>query len=324
MKKVSIIIPTYNRGPYIRQTIESFLSQDYPAFELIVCNNKSTDDTANVLKRFQSNPKVKLLFEERQGAHFARNSAAKQAVGEILYFTDDDMIATPNLLSELVTAFELDPKVGIATGRVLPQWMVPPPMWVVRHLSNSLLSLNNSSENLVISDRDCGVYSCHEAVLKDAFFATGGFRPDNIAGVWIGDGETGLNQMIISRGYKTAFIGTSVIYHVIPPQRMTQAYLNTRLRNQGNADAYTLVQTKNGRVYIGLEVVKSLFEYAIFGAKNMIKSLRDLHRLRFIVAMAYYHVAKVRYLLRVQSDADFKSMVMQRDWLKGNWHSNIT
>jgi glucosyl-dolichyl phosphate glucuronosyltransferase len=145
MKKVSIIIPTYNRGPYIRQTIESFISQDYPTFELIVCNNKSTDDTANVLKEFQSNPKVKLLFEERQGFHFARNFAAKQADGEILYFTDDDMIATPNLLSELVKVFELDPKIGIATGRVLPQWTVPPPTWVLKHLSNYFLSLNNQS-----------------------------------------------------------------------------------------------------------------------------------------------------------------------------------
>jgi glycosyltransferase involved in cell wall biosynthesis len=316
MKKVSIIIPTYNRGPYIRQTIESFLSQDYPAFELIVCNNKSTDDTANVLKEFQSNPKVKLLFEERQGVHFARNSAAKQAVGEILYFTDDDMIATPNLLSELVTAFELDPKVGIATGRVLPQWMAPPPLWVVRHLSNYLLSLNNPSQNLVISDRDCGVYSCHEAILKDVFFRAGGFHPENVAGVWIGDGETGLNKMVVSMGYRTAFIGTSVIYHVIPPERMTQKYLNTRLRNQGNADAYTLVQEQNGHACIGLEAAKSVFEFAIFSLQNMIKSLCDLHRLRFIVAMAYYHVAKIKYLLKVQSDADFKSMVMQSDWLK--------
>src|SRR5262249_26288887 len=146
---------------YIRRTIESFLSQDYPEFELIVCNNRSSDDTERILQDYRNTSNVKILFEERQGVHFARNSAARQATGEILYFTDDDMVATPNLLSELTKAFDLDSRIGIATGRVLPLWTTPPPHWVLKHLRNELLSLNDPPQNLIISDGDCGVYSCH-------------------------------------------------------------------------------------------------------------------------------------------------------------------
>ena len=95
VRTVSIIIPTYNRAKILGLTIESCVNQTYPIdlFEIIVADNNSSDDTKEVVKEWQtkSDVPIKYIFEPRQGAHFARNTAAKHSSGEILYFTDDDM-----------------------------------------------------------------------------------------------------------------------------------------------------------------------------------------------------------------------------------------
>ena len=91
MKQISIIIPTYNRAQSIHLTIDSFLKQSYPAksYEIIVSDNNSTDSTKDTIKEFMDeNPgRIKYIIEPMQGVHYARNSAAKVATGDILYFT---------------------------------------------------------------------------------------------------------------------------------------------------------------------------------------------------------------------------------------------
>src|SRR6266516_4645471 len=106
---VSVIIPTYNRSWRLRAAVESFLTQKYPAdrYEIILADNNSSDDTPAVIAELaRQSDRVVALSEPRRGAHFARNSAAVKARGEILYFTDDDMLATPDLLQEIVAGFD--------------------------------------------------------------------------------------------------------------------------------------------------------------------------------------------------------------------------
>ena len=67
-----------------------------------------------------------------------------------------------------------------------------------------------------------------------------GTNPENTAGEWVGDGETRLNIKIKNLGYKFAFNGKGIIYHIIPSERMKQSYLNGRLYNQGNCDSFIL------------------------------------------------------------------------------------
>lgn len=110
---VSVIIPTYNRSQFIELTLQSFVRQNFDVqqFEIIIADNNSTDSTKDVINRFiENNKNVSLTYfiEKNQGVHYARNSAAKKARGEYLYFTDDDMIAEPDLLKELLYLFTLD------------------------------------------------------------------------------------------------------------------------------------------------------------------------------------------------------------------------
>lgn len=316
---VSIVIPTFNRGNYLSITLDSFLSQDYPkdSFEIIIANNNSTDNTASIIEKYCANySNIKMLFESRQGVHYARNSAAKIAKGDILYYTDDDMIADRNLLSEIIKAFLMDDKVATATGRVLPKWEVQPPQWIRDYCYNGLLSLNDPREDFIISPYDCGVFSCHQAIRRDILFAAGGFNPENTAGEWIGDGETGLNIKIRDLGYKFAYIGDAVTYHMIPKERMTQRYLNRRLANQGNCDSYTEYK-KN--IYSKWMLYKKILSHTKNLMKNLIYALIRIvlfkNKWRINWARVYYYINRIKYDFRLIKDEHWRRLVLKYDWL---------
>jgi len=317
---VSVIIPTFKRADMLDITLNSFFGQDYPKdrYEIIVADNNSPDHTREVVEKITANTNVSVqyLFVKEQGVHFARNSAAHHAKGEILYFTDDDMIAQDNLLSEIIKPFEQNQDVGVCTGKVLPKWEVPPPQWIKKYCRNYLLSLNDSGDGILIADRDVGVFSCHQAMRYEAFFATEGFHPENTAGEWIGDGETGLCMTLVRQGWKFAYNGRSVTYHMIPPSRMTQDYLNKRLANQGNCDSYTEYrahQFTDDEIYVRIsryyvEIQKHYLNYA------KLKAAGD-DRWHLELAKVHYFQARSKYDLRIQQDPQWEKLVLKNDWL---------
>ncbi|MBK6837651.1 MAG: glycosyltransferase family 2 protein [Bacteroidetes bacterium] len=317
---ISVIIPTYNRSRFIELTLESFVRQNFDAgnFEIIVADNNSTDNTTEVVSRFIENNKthsIRYFLERRQGVHFARNSAAKIATGDFLYFTDDDMIADPALLTELLDVFTLDKKIASSTGLVLPKWESEPlPGFGI--LQQCLLSLNNPDYESDCFGKDCNVFSCHQMIRREVFFQTGGFNPENTKGVWIGDGETGLNIKIREKGYKFAFTRKSVIQHIIPASRTTQSYLNKRLTNQGNCDMYTYYRAvQPSAVQMGGRMFTSLLKIAYSFVKCLFNLILWKNTWRLNMAGCYYHVAGIKYLAKLISDSSWRALVLKNNWI---------
>jgi glycosyltransferase involved in cell wall biosynthesis len=316
---ISLIIPTYNRSALLRQTVETFLAQDYPAdkWELLLVDNASTDDTRSVITKLASrDDRIRGLKESRKGAHFARNSGALAAKGEILYFTDDDMLAEPNLLSAIVEGFEADPKVASVTGKVLPRWDTEPPVWVLEHCRNALLSLNDLGESLIVSDDDPGVFSCHQAVKRDAFMRAGGFNPDTNAGAFTGDNETGLNIKIKQLGFRFAYVGSAVTHHMIPASRMTQSYLNSRMADQGFCDSYTDYRAIHpGKARLARRIVA----HSVLGGLTLLKAAAHKasgdSRWRLDLARIFYHRNRMRYDARLLRDDKWRKLALRDDWI---------
>lgn len=93
---VSVIIPNYNRGRLVGETIANMIGQSLPPFEVIVIDDGSTDDSRDVIQSFGN--KVKLLCQENQGPGAARNAGLKAANGEFVQFMDSDDLASLNKL----------------------------------------------------------------------------------------------------------------------------------------------------------------------------------------------------------------------------------
>ncbi len=96
MPKVSVVIPTYNRAPFIRRSIDSVLRQTYRDFEIIVADDGSTDNTKDII--FSYGKYVRYIHLEHRGTASARNAGIEASEGELIAFLDsDDYFTLENL-----------------------------------------------------------------------------------------------------------------------------------------------------------------------------------------------------------------------------------
>jgi glycosyltransferase involved in cell wall biosynthesis len=100
---VSICIPCYNAQQYIEDTLKSLLSQTYPAIEIIVVDDKSTDDCFTIIETYaQRNSKIVLEKSQKKGAAAARNQAYGKSKGDLIIFFDADDLINPDFIASQV------------------------------------------------------------------------------------------------------------------------------------------------------------------------------------------------------------------------------
>lgn len=104
--RVSIIIPTSNRRETVLRTVDAVLRQGYPASdcEIIVVVDGGSDGTAEALRAFDSERRLRIVEQENRGPASARNEGFRAADGELLIFLDDDMICSPGWLRAHILA----------------------------------------------------------------------------------------------------------------------------------------------------------------------------------------------------------------------------
>ncbi|HEC67553.1 MAG TPA: glycosyltransferase [Candidatus Desulfofervidus auxilii] len=117
--KVSICIPTYNQGKFIRETIESAINQDFDDYEIVISNNQCTDDTDLIVRSFQSN-KIKYIVQPRHLPIMTQNwnACVKASNGKYVCLLSSDDVLNPNFLYEQVHLLEKYPKVAFAHSAV--------------------------------------------------------------------------------------------------------------------------------------------------------------------------------------------------------------
>ena len=85
--RVSVVLPTYNRGWIIGQAVDSVLDQDYKNLELVVVDDGSIDDTPQLLSAFGD--RLRIIRQENQGVSAARNAGIRAATGELIALLDE-------------------------------------------------------------------------------------------------------------------------------------------------------------------------------------------------------------------------------------------
>ncbi|HET7694289.1 MAG TPA: glycosyltransferase [Vicinamibacterales bacterium] len=117
MPAVSIIMPAYNVAPYIASAIRSALVQTYTDFELIVVDDGSKDNTAEIVKSLmREDGRIRLVQQANRGLAGARNTALRAARGEMLALLDSDDMWEPEFLGAQIAILDARPEVDIVTG----------------------------------------------------------------------------------------------------------------------------------------------------------------------------------------------------------------
>lgn len=102
-REVSVVLPTYNGSKHIRQAIESCLGQTYEHMELIIVDDGSTDDTANIIAAYEDARIVFLRKQSNQGLPAALNAGFENSRGEFLSWISDDNYFAPSALEDMLT-----------------------------------------------------------------------------------------------------------------------------------------------------------------------------------------------------------------------------
>jgi glycosyltransferase involved in cell wall biosynthesis len=110
---VSILMPVYNGEQHLSDAIESALAQTYQNFELLIINDGSTDNSADIIRPFLKDSRVIYIEQKNAGVAAARNTAIKHARGKYIGFLDQDDIWLNNKLEEQVAALEHDESVAL-------------------------------------------------------------------------------------------------------------------------------------------------------------------------------------------------------------------
>jgi glycosyltransferase involved in cell wall biosynthesis/O-antigen/teichoic acid export membrane protein len=222
---VSVIIPTHNRPERIKRCLRSLLALHYPQYEIIVVDNAPrTSETADLIRAdYRDVPQVCYLREDHPGPSWARNRGVMAAQGEILAFIDDDEVADPYWLVELVKGFSLSEDVTCVTGLVLPMELeTPAQFWFEEYggygkgFSRRTFDKKENRPTIPLYPYTIGLFGTGGSMAFRAAFlrSIGGFDP-TLGGVSpaLCAEDTGMFFQVVKRGHKLLYEPASVVYH---------------------------------------------------------------------------------------------------------------
>ena len=255
MIQLSVIIPTRNRAELLFNTLVSIENQmlDQSVFEVIVCDNNSSDNTSEVAHSFADKFQHFRYFKTLEpGLHIGRNKGFQEAEGDILVYADDDIITMQSWLEGVLDSFQ-DESVVLVGGNNYPLYEVSPPAWVSK--------LWNESRNLdgycigYLSILDFGnekkeispyyVLGCNFSIRKNILSKFKGFHPDSMPDnlkKFRGDGESYISGEVNKFKLKTIFNPRASIFHFVPSERMNLQYFYKRAFLNGISNSYRSIR----------------------------------------------------------------------------------
>ena len=113
MPEISVIIPSYNNGPYIGRAIESVLNQSFSDLELIIIEDCSTDNSREIIASYRD-PRIRTIYHEKnKGVSAARNSGIKEAKGTYIAILDADDVFLETRLERMYEEIRENPEIGL-------------------------------------------------------------------------------------------------------------------------------------------------------------------------------------------------------------------
>ena len=230
--KATVILCTFNRCERLEKALESVARSTLPDtvdWEVLVVDNNSSDRTPDVAKSFcQRYPgRFRYLFESQPGKSCALNAGIREAKGNVLAFTDDDVTVEPTWLQNLTASLDKGEWVG-AGGRTFPEKSFSLPRWLAQGTRHTLAPLAVFDRGPEARELTEAPFGNNMAFKKGVFEKYGGFRTD--LGPRPGaqdpqkseDSEFGVR--LLFAGERLWYEPSAIVYHAVPANRIQQKY----------------------------------------------------------------------------------------------------
>ena len=217
--------------------LRALRSQPGSQWEVIVVDNNSKDHTRQVVEDFQRDwPLLRYEFEVQQGLSHARNHGIVCAHGEVLLFTDDDVLPEPDWLETTLVGLEKY-HADACGGYIAPIWEVTPPSWLTERFYGFLAVRTDRSDDYPITQPGQAPFGANMAMHKKVFEQVGLFDTSRgRKGKVLASGEDGeMFERILAAGLEAVFLGQSRVHHKVEAFRVTKHYLrNWRFQTSRN------------------------------------------------------------------------------------------
>lgn len=240
MLRLSLIIATYNRSASLIRALESVAQQNAPAseWECVVINNNSTDDTQERFAEFvAAHPdlNIRMVTELRQGLSFARNRGIRESEAEYIAIIDDDERISPDFITSYISLFDSTPDAVAAGGPIVAEYPSGRPRWMShfteRPVANTMYfgdKVREFPEGRIPGGGNMAIR--RSAVRRYGVFDTSlGYVGESL----VGGEESDLFERLRIAEAKYYYVPTAVMYHIIPPEKLTANYLSRLSYNIG-------------------------------------------------------------------------------------------
>jgi glycosyltransferase involved in cell wall biosynthesis len=232
---LTVLLATYNGGKILPAVLNAYSKQDLPKEEwkLVIVDNGSNDNTKDIINEFLPLLPITLLFEPRKGKNVALNTGLSHIEGDLIVFTDDDVLPHTNWLKELREAADSHPSYSIFGGPILPKWEFPPEDWVLSWvpLKPTFAILDDQEEG----DNGGLVFGGNLAVRSSIFEM--GYKYDETVGPngssYAQGSETQLLKRLRQEGFKAWHCKNAVVEHFIRSSQMEKKWVLARAIRYG-------------------------------------------------------------------------------------------
>lgn len=229
---LSLIVCTYNRDKYLYGALQCIAENGFPkeAYEIVLVNNMSTDNTEAECKRFENDyPDVDFRYfvETNQGLSFARNRGIKESRGEVLVFLDDDSYIQKGYLNNLQKQLEAHLDADAFGGKIDPVFEIgEAPKWLSKWNYSWVSAIDLGNQVCQFNGKAFPI-GANMGISKAMLDKTGTFNTQlgrskkNL----MGGEEKDLFERIRMAGGNIYYFPDVVVHHVIPPSRTTKDYV---------------------------------------------------------------------------------------------------
>jgi glucosyl-dolichyl phosphate glucuronosyltransferase len=227
---LTLLVCTFNRSSDLREMLDTALTQETDgtfAYEVLVVDNNSTDDTRAVVEELiaRGHTNLRYVFEACQGKSWALNTGLAAVRGWIYTIADDDFILPADWVKQIILAFLRNPAVSFISGKVLPLWEAEVPSWLTREHWSAIALADYGDEPFYTDEhRQLCLLACSFRVADVE--AAGGYRSglgvsrDLIGGVE----DLEILQRLWKSGRRGLYLPGISFRHKVPRSRTTKAY----------------------------------------------------------------------------------------------------
>jgi glycosyltransferase involved in cell wall biosynthesis len=176
MPRISVIIPLFNKAPFVARALQSVAAQTFTDFELIVVDDGSTDDGAKIVERF-GDSRIRLIRQENAGPGAARNRGLAEARGELIAFLDADDEWLPQFLAESAQSLDTEASAAAVSSGYLefPAGDSRAKMWHERGLRDGMTRLSPLTDPKLANALLAYMTPCTTVVRGNVLRKLGGF-----------------------------------------------------------------------------------------------------------------------------------------------------